>query len=141
MSPSRTYPDFRTALVCRRQAGGAIGRRNYSFLTSRDGQQPSEPVDWAALFEDPTKPLVVDLGCGAGRYVLLMAHRKGSGKNYLGVDVHKAVGKLVHMIGGLRVCGSLPLRRCASPTAHVRHRTGCQAHRLAPCIGGRTAPR
>ncbi|GFR48896.1 hypothetical protein Agub_g10843 [Astrephomene gubernaculifera] len=72
------------------QAGGAITRRNYSFLCRPESQQPAD-VDWSALFDDPSKPLVVDLGCGAGRYILLMAHRQGPGKNYLGIDVHKAL--------------------------------------------------
>ncbi|PNH03826.1 tRNA (guanine-N(7)-)-methyltransferase [Tetrabaena socialis] len=68
-------------------AGGAVRGRNYSFLTSPRGQLPVE-VDWRSLFDDVSKPLVADLGCGAGRYVLLMAHRGGPGKNYLGIDVH-----------------------------------------------------
>ncbi|EFJ45917.1 hypothetical protein VOLCADRAFT_105794 [Volvox carteri f. nagariensis] len=58
---------------------------------SPDGQQPIETVNWSAIYEDPTRPLIVDLGCGAGRYIVLMAHRKGRGNNYLGVDVHKAL--------------------------------------------------
>ncbi|GIM08326.1 hypothetical protein Vretimale_12366, partial [Volvox reticuliferus] len=58
---------------------------------SPNGKQPVEIIDWGALFEDPSKPLVVDLGCGAGRYILLMAHRNGRRQNYLGVDVHKAL--------------------------------------------------
>ncbi|KAG2501706.1 hypothetical protein HYH03_000207 [Edaphochlamys debaryana] len=73
-----------------RNAGGAIGRRNYSFLTSPAGQAPPD-VDWSELFDDPSLPLVADLGCGAGRYVLLAAQRGGPGRNYLGVDVHKAL--------------------------------------------------
>ncbi|GLI68098.1 hypothetical protein VaNZ11_012417 [Volvox africanus] len=73
------------------QAGGAIGRRNYSFLMRSDGQQPVKVAEWGVIYEDSRKPLVVDLGCGAGRYVLLMALRKGLRNNYLGVDVHKAL--------------------------------------------------
>lgn len=88
---SEQFPTYSLSLLFCRQAGGAISRRNYSFLVKHDAQQ-SLPRDlWSKTFDDATKPLVVDLGCGAGRYVLLMAHRNVAVRNYLGVDVHKAV--------------------------------------------------
>ncbi len=61
----------------------------------------------ALVHQDPTFPLLVDVGCGAGRFVLLAAHRLGqsgvpdccasssghAGRplNVLGVDQHKQV--------------------------------------------------
>eukprot|EP00198_Chlamydomonas_reinhardtii_P002592 XP_001691928.1 tRNA methyltransferase [Chlamydomonas reinhardtii] len=74
-----------------RNAGGQVRSRNYSFLSSDAGQQATQ-VDWAATFNDTSLPLVADLGCGAGRYVLLMGSNDAArSSNYLGLDVHKAL--------------------------------------------------
>lgn len=79
------------SLSLHRQAGGQVRSRNYSFLSSDAGQQATQ-VDWAATFNDTSLPLVADLGCGAGRYVLLMGSNDAArSSNYLGLDVHKAV--------------------------------------------------
>ena len=50
------------------------------------------PLVWAELFADPTAPLVVDVGCGPGRWGLALAARTGPGTNVLGMDIR---GKLV----------------------------------------------
>lgn len=42
-------------------------------------QTPVTDADWAATFDDPTRPLVVDLGCGPGRFLLLLAKRNSAG--------------------------------------------------------------
>ncbi|MEW5310271.1 MAG: hypothetical protein WDW38_002086 [Sanguina aurantia] len=55
-------------------SGGHILHRDYSLLRSPPPAQPSH-LDWATIFADPTAPLVVDLGCGSGRHLLLLAHR------------------------------------------------------------------
>lgn len=47
------------------------------------------------VFDNPRRPLIVDLGCGAGRYVLLMASRRKGQTNCLGIDVHAAVRAVV----------------------------------------------
>jgi tRNA (guanine-N7-)-methyltransferase len=66
-------------------------------------QTPLGAVDWAAAFEDPTLPLVVDLGCGPGRFLLLLQRRAAAGEaagagvpaggrcNFLGVEIRRAV--------------------------------------------------
>jgi hypothetical protein len=66
-----------------------VKSRNYSFLNDPASQRPTD-VDWVGVFADPTLPLVLDLGCGAGRFVLLFAQQR-PGVNVLGVDVHRAV--------------------------------------------------
>ncbi|KAF5836399.1 putative methyltransferase-domain-containing protein [Dunaliella salina] len=38
-------------------------------------QKPTGPLDWNSMFNDPSRPLVVDVGCGPGRFLLLMHHR------------------------------------------------------------------
>lgn len=47
-------------------------------LSSRNAG-PAPPPDWAALFPDPTRPLILDLGCGPGRFLLALASRPGGG--------------------------------------------------------------
>mmetsp|Transcript_13820 Transcript_13820/g.29821 ORF Transcript_13820/g.29821 Transcript_13820/m.29821 type:complete len:405 (+) Transcript_13820:91-1305(+) len=81
-----------------RNAGGGIRHRNYSNLFKPAYQQPAAPIeDWSCVYADPSKPLVIDVGCGSGRYVLLMAYRDnqqhaGNNRhNYLGLDIHKAL--------------------------------------------------
>lgn len=44
-----------------------------------------EPLPVAACFDDPTRPLDVDLGCGKGRFLLARAARFPD-VNFLGVD-------------------------------------------------------
>lgn len=38
-------------------------------------QQPTGPLDFSSMFEDPSRPLVVDLGAGPGRFLLLLHQR------------------------------------------------------------------
>lgn len=53
------------------------------------------PVDWAQVYADCNKPLVIDIGCGSGRFLLLLASKarqEGTDScNYLGLDIHPAV--------------------------------------------------
>eukprot|EP00891_Asterochloris_glomerata_P008848 jgi/Astpho2/8848/fgenesh1_pg.00129_%23_34_t len=51
------------------------------------------PLDWAAIFADPQRPLMVDIGCGPGRFVLSLAAQRPD-LNLLGVDIrHKLVDR------------------------------------------------
>lgn len=45
---------------------------------------------WNAIFEDLSLPLVIDVGCGGGRFPLAMA-KVDAKRNYLGVDVREAL--------------------------------------------------
>lgn len=67
--------------------------------------QPLGPIDWGAAFSDPSLPLVVDLGCGPGRFLLLLQRRAAAGRvglgvpaggrcNYLGVEIRRAVSSV-----------------------------------------------
>ena len=57
---------------------------------------PDAP-DWSAIYDDPTRPLVLDVGCGPGRFVLLAAQRGGCGDlasaadapNFLGLEIRE----------------------------------------------------
>ncbi|HMT07804.1 MAG TPA: tRNA (guanosine(46)-N7)-methyltransferase TrmB [Pyrinomonadaceae bacterium] len=51
-------------------------------------RQEPEPVDLATLFEDPTRPLLLDIGCARGRFLLKMAEALPEW-NYLGVEIRE----------------------------------------------------
>ncbi|KAJ9513742.1 hypothetical protein QJQ45_015506, partial [Haematococcus lacustris] len=55
-------------------------------------QTVTGPLDWAAEFKDPSRPLVLDLGCGPGRFLLLMHHAQPEDYkdcNFLGVEIRE----------------------------------------------------
>jgi hypothetical protein len=49
------------------EADDSVAQSETTHPTSSDG---SKEYDWAAMFDDPTRPLVVDLGCGFGVFIL-----------------------------------------------------------------------
>eukprot|EP00898_Chlorokybus_atmophyticus_P005055 jgi/Chlat1/5550/Chrsp369S05350 len=49
-------------------------------------QVPIEPPDWTQVYRDPNLPLVLDVGSGSGRFLLLSA-RRNKQMNYLGLDI------------------------------------------------------
>jgi tRNA (guanine-N7-)-methyltransferase len=54
-------------------------------------QTPLGPLPWEQIYADPSLPLVVDLGCGYGRFLLLLQRRKPCGFNYLGIEIRQKV--------------------------------------------------
>lgn len=44
------------------------------------------PLDWAAVFDDPSLPLVVDVGSGYGRFAIKYVHET-PGTNVLGLEI------------------------------------------------------
>ncbi len=92
-----------------------IKRRNYTLLTSKSSNQQEQPHaasehqqqeqqqqqygSWADAYADPRLPLAVDVGCGAGRFLLLLARKDADCKcNYLGLDIQPAVSMLFIML-------------------------------------------
>lgn len=51
-------------------------------------RQPPEPVEPAKVFADPSKPLLLDIGCARGRFILRMAEAEPEW-NYLGVEIRE----------------------------------------------------
>jgi SAM-dependent methyltransferase len=81
---------------------GKVRVRQHVNPLRAEYQRPTGPVDWSAAFEDPTLPLAVDLGCGPGRFLLLLQRRAAAGRvgegvpnrgrcNYLGVEIRRPV--------------------------------------------------
>lgn len=65
--------------------------RQHANPLKRDNLIPVGPLPWGEIYEDPTKPLVVDVGSGSGRFLLLMAKQRRLGQNYLGTDIRGAL--------------------------------------------------
>lgn len=56
-------------------------------------QRPAPSVDWAQVYRDPTRPLFVDMGCGPGRFLLLLCRhhtrQQQPPMNYLGLEIRQ----------------------------------------------------
>ena len=51
-------------------------------------RQAPKPVDIESVFADPEKPLLLDIGCARGRFLLRMAEAEPAW-NYLGVEIRE----------------------------------------------------
>ena len=51
-------------------------------------RQSPQPVDIESVFAEPDRPLLLDIGCARGRFLLRMAERDPSW-NYLGVEIRR----------------------------------------------------
>ena len=51
-------------------------------------RQSPTPVDLETVFADPTRPLLLDIGCARGRFLLRMAEAEPEW-NYLGVEIRE----------------------------------------------------
>ncbi|RZC69415.1 hypothetical protein C5167_032506 [Papaver somniferum] len=50
---------------------------------------PVEVPDWNQIFPDSTLPLMVDIGCGSGRFLLCLAKKSPQTNNYLGLEIRQ----------------------------------------------------
>ncbi len=57
---------------------------------------PLAPPDWGAIYPDTARPLIVDVGCGSGRFVLALS-RRFQRHNLLGLDIRAKV-RAVHVL-------------------------------------------
>jgi tRNA (guanine-N7-)-methyltransferase len=53
-------------------------------------QVPLAPPDWSAIYPDTHRPLIVDVGCGSGRFLLAIS-RRYQRHNLLGLDIRNKV--------------------------------------------------
>ncbi|TVU33993.1 hypothetical protein EJB05_15814 [Eragrostis curvula] len=51
--------------------------------------EPTEPPEWKDVFEDPMLPLMVDIGCGSGRFLIWHAKNSEEKRNYLGLEIRE----------------------------------------------------
>jgi tRNA (guanine-N7-)-methyltransferase len=71
------------------KAGGARFRQHVNPL-KRELQVPAEPLDWSSAFTDPSLPLILDVGCGYGRFLLAFVNNV-PGYNALGLEIREPV--------------------------------------------------
>eukprot|EP00879_Flechtneria_rotunda_P016318 GHRR01017073.1.p1 GENE.GHRR01017073.1~~GHRR01017073.1.p1 ORF type:complete len:149 (+),score=31.87 GHRR01017073.1:786-1232(+) len=75
------------------QMGRVRVRQHVNPLASQF-QQPAPIQDWSTVFRDPQLPLFVDMGCGPGRFLLLLCkhhQRQQQHMNYLGLEIRQSV--------------------------------------------------
>ncbi|KAK6919828.1 tRNA (guanine-N-7) methyltransferase, Trmb type [Dillenia turbinata] len=54
---------------------------------------PVQAPDWNGVFGDASRPLMVDIGCGSGRFLLWLAKRNPVSRNYLGLEIRQKLVK------------------------------------------------
>ncbi|KAL5647395.1 hypothetical protein ACJX0J_041750, partial [Zea mays] len=53
--------------------------------------EPTGPPEWKEVFDNPLLPLMVDIGCGSGRFLIWHAKNSGKSQNYLGLEIRQKV--------------------------------------------------
>ncbi|XP_015693927.2 tRNA (guanine-N(7)-)-methyltransferase [Oryza brachyantha] len=51
--------------------------------------EPTEPPEWKDVLKDPLLPLMVDIGCGSGRFLIWLAKNSSERRNYLGLEIRQ----------------------------------------------------
>lgn len=64
----------------------AVRVRQHVNPLKKELQVPLPPQDWGAVFPDTARPLIVDVGCGSGRFLMALS-RKFQHHNLLGLDI------------------------------------------------------
>ncbi|XP_047150787.1 tRNA (guanine-N(7)-)-methyltransferase [Vigna umbellata] len=54
---------------------------------------PAQVPDWNHVFADPMLPLMVDIGCGSGRFLMWLAKRTPKKRNFLGLEIRERIVK------------------------------------------------
>lgn len=57
----------------------------------QDLQVVTPPLKWDLVFNDPSLPLVVDVGCGYGRFILKLARVHSIDRNYIGMEIRTPI--------------------------------------------------
>ena len=84
MMEDSVFAELQLFEASRKFSGVRVRQHVNPLKSSLQRQLP--PPDWAAVFANPHAPLTVDIGCGGGRFDLLMARRYPN-RNFLGVDI------------------------------------------------------
>lgn len=72
------------------QVGGGKKFRQHVNPLKRSLATPPALPDWECLYDDPSLPLVVDVGSGYGRFLLGIAQRV-PGRNHFGFEIREQV--------------------------------------------------
>jgi tRNA (guanine-N7-)-methyltransferase len=68
----------------------AVRVRQHVNPLSHKYQTSIAPPDWAAIYQTPTRPLHLDIGCARGQFLLEMAQAKPDW-NFLGVEIRESL--------------------------------------------------
>ena len=64
---------------------------------SRDSYINDGKLDWSKVYENPNNPLIIDAGCGSGKFLMRFAWEGKNGnstfskKNFLGIEIRKGL--------------------------------------------------
>ncbi|KAJ7950644.1 tRNA (Guanine-N(7)-)-methyltransferase [Quillaja saponaria] len=72
---------------------GHVRIRQHVNPLSSSFSVPAQVPDWYQVFRDPTLPLMVDIGCGSGRFLIWLAKRNPEVRNYLGLEIRQKLVK------------------------------------------------
>ncbi|KAK7286929.1 hypothetical protein RJT34_22292 [Clitoria ternatea] len=72
---------------------GHVRIRQHVNPLSTSFSVPAQVPDWNQVFADPTLPLMVDIGCGSGRFLMWLAKRTPKERNYLGLEIRQRIVK------------------------------------------------
>ncbi|XP_020248787.1 uncharacterized protein LOC109826198 [Asparagus officinalis] len=68
---------------------GHVRIRQHVNPLSSSFSKPVPAPDWKEVFEDCTLPLMVDIGCGSGRFLIWLAKNSSESMNYLGLEIRQ----------------------------------------------------
>ncbi|XP_021282613.1 uncharacterized protein LOC110415321 isoform X3 [Herrania umbratica] len=72
---------------------GHVRIRQHVNPLSSSFSVPAPIPDWSEVFRDPTLPLMVDIGCGSGRFLMWLAKQNPDSQNYLGLEIRAKLVK------------------------------------------------
>ncbi|CAN6461418.1 unnamed protein product [Victoria cruziana] len=72
---------------------GHVRIRQHVNPLSASFSTPPEIPNWNDVFEDPKLPLMVDIGCGSGRFLMWLAKKHPRSRNYLGLEIREKLVK------------------------------------------------
>lgn len=95
----------------------AVRCRQHVNPLKKELQVPLPPQDWAAIYTDTSRPLIVDVGCGSGRFLLALS-RNFQNHNLLGLDIRTKVCPLNLMDCLLLACLHVEGESCLLKQIH-----------------------
>ncbi|OMO95186.1 tRNA (guanine-N-7) methyltransferase, partial [Corchorus capsularis] len=86
------YADLNLTDKISKELGHVRIRQHVNPLSS-SFSVPAPVPDWSEVFRDPTLPLIVDIGCGSGRFLIWLAKQNPDSQNYLGLEIRAKLVK------------------------------------------------
>lgn len=71
---------------------GGIRFRQHVNPLKKELQHPTRPLEWDSIYEDPSKPLMLDIGSGYGRFLLGLVQVETE-RNALGLEIRDPIIK------------------------------------------------